>query len=243
MKKTVSFFLFLFILFLPFQVFAERRVPILVYHWIDEYTGVGPKDLYVMPKNFAEQMKYLRDQGFTLLTFERWQDIDKVNKPIFITFDDGYKDNLNVLAIFEKLQSDSFKPAGTIFVISDFIGRSNRLSRADLKKLSDSGLFSIQSHTATHPNLTKITNYSFELKESKEKIQNITGKPVIALAYPYGSYNDKVIAETKKYYSFGITTIPKLYSKQGIKDENYLIPRIYINYSTSLKEFANMVGE
>ena len=241
MKKTACFFLSLMVLLLPIQVFAAQKVPIILYHWIDEYTGIGPKDLYVTPKNFEEQMKYLRDHGFTPLTFEQWQDIDKAKKPIFITFDDGWKDNLNAFTIFQKLQSNSFKPAGTIFVISEFIGRSNRLSQTDLKRMSDSGFFSIQSHTATHPNLTKVTNYPFELKDSKEKIQKITGKPVIALAYPYGSYNDKVIAETKIYYSFGITTIPKQYSKQGIKDENYLIPRIYINYSTTLKEFANIV--
>ena len=120
---------------------CRAKVPILVYHLIDEYTGIGPKDLYVTPKNFEEQMKYLRNHGFTLLTFEQWQNMDKVKKPIFITFDDGWKDNLNAFAIFQKLKSDSFKPAGTIFVISEFIGGSNRLSQADLKRMSDSGFF------------------------------------------------------------------------------------------------------
>ena len=64
-------------------------------------------------------------------------------------------------------------------------------------------MLSIQSHTATHPDLTKITDYEYELKESRDKIQKITGKPVIALAYPYGNFNDKVVAETKQYYLFG----------------------------------------
>ncbi len=216
-------------------------MPILIYHSIDEFKGHGSKDLYVSPENFEKQMMYLRDHGFTLLTFERWQDINKVKKPIFITLDDGYKNNLNVLSTFKKLESSNFKPTGTIFVISDFIGRSNRLSKSDIKMMVDSGLFSIQSHTATHPDLTKIKDYQYELKGSRDKIQQITGKPVIALAYPYGMYNNKVIAETKKYYSFGITTIPELFSKKGIKNENYLLPRIYIKYSTTLDEFAKIV--
>ncbi|WNS74122.1 polysaccharide deacetylase family protein [Bacillus sp. DTU_2020_1000418_1_SI_GHA_SEK_038] len=243
MKKAVLLFLSLLIFFPSAQVLAAQKIPILIYHSIDEYDGHGTKELYVTPKNFEKQMMYLRNQGYTLLTFERWQDIHKVNKPIFITFDDGYKNNLNVMDIFQKLKSDHFKPTGTIFVISDFIGRANRLSQSDLRIMSDSQLFSIQSHTATHPDLTKITNYEYELQKSKDKIQKITGKPVIALSYPYGNFNSKVIAETKKYYMFGLTTTPELFSEKGIKDELYYLPRIYIKYSTSLEEFAKIVGE
>lgn len=242
MKKASLIFLCILIIFLPLPVFAQQKVPILVYHSIDEFKGQGSKELYVTPENFEKQMMYLRDHGYTLLTFEQWKDIYKVKKPIFITFDDGYKNNLNVFAIFQKLKNDRFHPTGTIFVISDFIGRSNRLSQSDLKRMADSGMISIQSHTATHPDLTKITNYENELKESKGKIQKVTGKPVIALAYPYGNTNKKVVEETKKYYSFGLTTTPELFSEKGMKDERYFLPRVYVKYSTTLEEFAKLVG-
>ncbi|MGG3942998.1 polysaccharide deacetylase family protein [Peribacillus psychrosaccharolyticus] len=241
MKKSVMFFLCLLVLILPSQVFAQRKVPILIYHSIDEFTGQGAKELYVTPDNFQKQMIYLKDHGYTLLTFDRWQDIYKVNKPIFITFDDGYKNNLNAFAIFQKLANERFKPSGTIFVISDFIGRSNRLSKSDLKMMADSGMISIQSHTATHPDLTQIKNYQYELKGSKDQIQKITGKPVNVLAYPYGKVNDKVLGETKKYYLFGLTTTPELFAEKGIKDELYLLPRIYIKYSTTLDDFVKIV--
>ncbi|MEH6943213.1 polysaccharide deacetylase family protein [Bacillus sp. JJ722] len=243
MSKTLKYFVFLFLLFLPTHAFAAQKVPILIYHSIDEFTGHGIKELYVPPEKFEEQMIYLRNHGYTLLTFDRWSDIQKVQKPIFVTFDDGYKNNLNAFAIFQKLNSGHFKPTGTFFVISDFIGRSNRLSKLDLKMMADSGLASIQSHTATHPDLTKLDDLEYELNESKKKIEQITRKPVVALAYPYGSFNDKVINETKKYYSYGITTIPELYSKKGIKDELYLLPRIYIKYTTTLDDFAKIVND
>ncbi len=243
MKKTMILLVCLITLCLPEQALAQRKIPILIYHSIDEFTGHGSKELYVTPENFEKQMMYLRDHGYTLLTFDRWQDLDRVDKPIFITLDDGYKNNLHAFEIFQKLKTERFKPTGTIFVISDFIGRSNRLSSADLKMMADSGLISIQSHTATHPDLTKINNYESELKESKGKIQQITGKPVIALAYPYGNFNDKVVAETKKYYLFGLTTTPQLFVKKDLKDELYLLPRIYIKYSTTLDEFAKIVRE
>lgn len=243
MKKIVFLFLWLLILVFPSIALAQQNVPILVYHWIDEYNGIGSKELYVTPENFKQQITYLREHGFTLLTFEHWQDISKVHKPIFITFDDGYKNNLNAFNIFKKLKTDHFKPLGTIFVISDFIGRPNRLSKSDLKMLSESGFVSIQSHTATHPDLTKIKNYEYELMESKEKIQQITGKPVIALAYPYGNFNEHVVMETKKYYRFGLTTTPELFLKKGIENELYLLPRIYVKYTTKLENFAKIVNE
>ncbi|GKU81985.1 polysaccharide deacetylase family protein [Niallia sp. NCCP-28] len=241
MKKTVIIILCLFTFMLPPQASAQRKIPILIYHSIDEFHGHGSKELYVTPDNFKKQMLYLRDHNFTLLTFDRWQDIHKVNKPIFITFDDGYKNNLNAFAIFQQLKNEQFTPMGTIFVISDFIGRSNRLSKEDLKKLADSKIISIQSHAATHPDLTKSNQLEYELKESKEKIQNITGKPVIALSYPYGSADDNVINEAKKYYLFGLTTTPEPFYEKGIKDELYLLPRIYVKYSTTLNEFAQIV--
>ncbi|MBS4206556.1 polysaccharide deacetylase family protein [Bacillus sp. FJAT-50079] len=243
MKKFAMFFLCLIIFLLPSQASAARKIPILIYHSIDEFKGHGSKDLYVRPDNFEKQMIYLRDHGYTLLTFEQWEDRNKVDKPIFITFDDGYKNNLNAFAIFKKLKSNTFKPRGTIFVISDFIGRSNRLSKSDLKMMVDSGLISIQSHTATHPELTKSKNVKYELENSKDKIERITRKPVIALAYPYGLYNNKIIEETKKYYQFGLTTIPQLFIEKRKPNELYLLPRIYVKYSTTLEEFAQIVDE
>jgi len=241
MKKMFLLTLVLLLLVLPNDVSAKQKVPILVYHSIAEFNGIGSKELYVTPENFEKQMAYLRDHGYTLLTFERWQDIKSVSKPIFITFDDGYKNNLHAFSILQKLTNENFRPTGTFFVISDFIGRANRLTKSDLKMLANSGLISIQSHTATHPDLTKEENLTYELKESKEKIQQITGKPVIALAYPFGNTNEHVVAETKKYYQYGLTTTPGPFSLTGIKNEFYYLPRIYIKYSTTLEEFEKVV--
>lgn len=60
-------------------------------------------------------MIYLRDHGFTLLTFDRWQDIDKVNKPIFITLMMGTKQS-ECLWYLSKAENEHFKPTGTILL-------------------------------------------------------------------------------------------------------------------------------
>lgn len=234
-------FVILLIISFPGHVLAQQKVPILIYHSIDEYKGKGSKELFVTPQNFEKQMVYLKKNGYTLLTFERWKDISQVNKPIFITFDDGYKNNQNAFKILQNLKDEKFKPAATFFVISDFIGYSNRLSQTDLKMMVESGVISVQSHTATHSDLTKTENLQYELKGSKEKIEKVTQKPVIALAYPYGNFNERVASETKKYYSFGLTTTPEVYTPMGIKNELYYLPRIYVKYSTTIEEFARLI--
>ena len=75
MKIAAILLVCLITLFLPAQALAQQKVPILIYHSIDEFTGHGSKELYVTPKNFEKQMIYLRDHGYTLLTFDRWQDL------------------------------------------------------------------------------------------------------------------------------------------------------------------------
>ena len=240
--KRLAILLTATVLLLPSQASAQQKIPILIYHSIAEFTGSGQKELYVTPENFNKQMEYLKTNGFTLLTFEQWDQINHVKKPIFITVDDGYRNNLNILETFQTLKDPSFKPAATLFVISDFIGNRNRLSKSDLRMLAGTGMFSIQSHTATHPDLTKTEDYNKELQGSKLKIERITGKAVIALSYPYGNTNKKVISETKKYYQFGLTTTPGPYIKSHTPDELYTLPRTYVKYSDTLANFAKIVN-
>ncbi|PEY30681.1 polysaccharide deacetylase [Bacillus cereus] len=220
------------------SIVFEQHVPILMYHAIEDYYGQGIKDLFVSPANFEAQMQYLKENGYTLLTFERWNDINKVNKPIFVTFDDGMKNNMNAFHILKKLKDDTFKPTATEYMIVDNIDAEGSLSTADIKEMVDSGIFSVQSHTATHADLPKITNYEGELKNSKDKLKKITGKPVIAIAYPFGHVNDKVVEETKKYYQFATTTKPGQFITKSETDELLKIKRVRMHHSTTVEQFG-----
>ncbi|WP_416829057.1 polysaccharide deacetylase family protein [Ectobacillus polymachus] len=221
----------------------EQTVPILMYHGIDEYRGVGIKSLYVPPTQFETHMQYLKDNSYTLLTFERWNERNRVNKPIFITFDDGMKDNFNAYNVLKKLKDDSFQPAATIYMISALIDMDGYLSANDIKLMSDSGIISMGSHSVTHDYLTKVPNLEQELEDSSKKISSITGKPVVSLAYPIGVYNDKVIEHTKKYYDFAVTTNDGHFVKRGLPNEHYLMERIYITPTMSMNRFIDAIQE
>ena len=55
MKSIAMWLICLLIIFLPTNVFAQKRVPILIYHSIDEFTGHGSKELYVTQKTLRNK--------------------------------------------------------------------------------------------------------------------------------------------------------------------------------------------
>lgn len=217
-----------------------RDVLILMYHAIDDYKGSGSKELYVTPENFESQMQYLKSEGFTPITFADLDHLKGIEKPVLITLDDGYKNNMNAYYILQKLKDDDFPAKATIFMIGNKIDQKHGLSTEQLKEITASGIISIQSHTVTHPSLPTIGNYEQELGEIKNQLEGITGEKVIALAYPAGKYDDKVIEETKKYYDYAVTI------HQGIADMSespYEMKRIRVNYTTSIDGFEYMVNQ
>lgn len=216
------------------------NVPILMYHAIDDLNGSGINELYVTPKNFEEQMNYLKSAGFTPITFDELPNINNINKPILITFDDGYKNNVNAYNILKKLNDSNWKANGTIFMIGKKIDSKSGLSTKQIKEMSDTGIISFQSHTETHPNLTETTDYKKELGDIKTKLESITGKTVTAIAYPSGQYNNNVITETKKYYQYAVTTIPGIANTGSDLCE---MKRVRVSYSTSLESFIYMVNQ
>ena len=70
-------------------------VPVLNYHQVNnKYQTV----LTMKPENFDEQMKYLHDNDYHSITQEEFDaymsgDGDLPDRPVMITFDDGYIDN------------------------------------------------------------------------------------------------------------------------------------------------------
>ncbi|MDQ0271874.1 polysaccharide deacetylase family protein [Cytobacillus purgationiresistens] len=217
----------------------ERDVVILMYHAIDEYNGKGGQELYVTPANFESQMQYLKSEGFTPISFADLVNLEGIEKPVLITFDDGYKNNMNAYLILQKLDDEDFQAKATIFMIGSKIDKKTGLSTEQLKEMAASGIISIQSHTETHPSLTEITDFEQELNEIKFKLEGITGEKVIAIAYPAGKYDNRVIEETQKYYEFAVTT------HQGIANTSespYEMKRIRINYSTDLSGFKYLVN-
>lgn len=193
---------------------------------------------YVAPNLFRSQLDYLSSKGWAAANLESVisNDLSDIDR-FAITFDDGY------LSVYEHaypaLVEHQIK--ATIYVVVDSIGGLNEwdrkagdqsepmMSAEQIKELSNAG-FEIGSHTLTHPHLTELNDSELkhELVESKNRLEDLIGKPVKSFSYPYGDCDDRVIASAiEAGYSNAVTT------KLGIvwKSSAFEIPRVNVRWN------------
>ncbi|MCI7266662.1 MAG: polysaccharide deacetylase family protein [Veillonellaceae bacterium] len=184
----------------------NRTVLVLNYHKIaNEH-----KSLSVTLDDFEQHMKWLQEYGFTCITPGQLYDFvangaDLPEKPVLITFDDGYKDNYtNAFPIMKK-----YGMKGTIFVVTGFLGvYDNYLTWDQAKELLEAG-FSIESHTYSHKSMTEASDEDItkELVKSRQTIKEKLGIDSDFMAYPTGSYNLHIAELVKEAGYKGAFTI------------------------------------
>ena len=171
------------------------EVPILVYHHVRQSLPVGShvaRRLTVTAENFDQQMRYLKDEGYHVITFDALVDYcrkgsELPRKPVIISFDDGWADQFEyALPALEK-----YYYKATFFVVTNFVGAPGFLSWPQLQKIRMQGM-EIGSHSRSHPHLAKTSNPGFlwdQIYTSKQILERQLGAAVDEFAYPYGSYN------------------------------------------------------
>jgi peptidoglycan/xylan/chitin deacetylase (PgdA/CDA1 family) len=210
-------------------------VPVLYYHLIDDHLYGPYTSMFVSPKDFDQQMNYLKNNGYTVIPLAEIENAGQYTKPVIITFDDGYEDNFT--NAYPVLKEYNF-PA-TVFLISSLIGKPGYLNKDEILKMED--LVSFQSHTVTHRLLATLSPQvqDYELGESKKEIEAITGQGVDALAYPTGSYDQTTIAIARRYYKFAFLMVPSGIYLTG--DDPYTIRRLNISRSLSMDGFVKKI--
>jgi peptidoglycan/xylan/chitin deacetylase (PgdA/CDA1 family) len=176
-------------------------VPILVYHRFAE-TCESP--LCIPRSVFDQQMKYLKENGYRsislgeLLNFVRYrQAVPK--RSVVITMDDGYKSAYDIA--YPILKGYGF--TATLFIYTDFVeGGSAAISWDQLREMKSEG-FEVGSHTLSHCDLTKkgegegdqayMARIKEELFVSKQILDKELGQDTVYLAFPYGTYNQRVL--------------------------------------------------
>lgn len=191
------------------EVDENVRVPVLLYHNLMD--GYDPQDasVQISPAEFEEHMTALVSTGYSTITFEDYYNYVVYNqalpdKPIIITFDDGYSSNYEyAYPILKKLNMKA-----TIFVITGRMGVSKdviypHFTWEQAREMEQSGVIDIESHSDLHPDMTKVDKgrAQLELRRSRYLIERELGKTCKVFAYPYGLYNADVqdLAEKAGY--------------------------------------------
>lgn len=214
------------------------EVPILYYHSVMLEVG---NEVRMPPDQFEAQMAYLKDQGYQSVSlYQLYQAFYKGGslppKPFVITFDDGYVDNhTNAFPILEE-----YGYTATVFMVTSYIDGSDFLSWSQLKELAASG-WEIESHTTTHPYLSKVDEATLwhELKSSKELLEEGLGQSVNFFAYPYGDYNSGVAQTVQDTgYLMAITTQRGWANHE---DDAFLVKRVYCYADMGQNEFIRRI--
>lgn len=214
---------------------TKKAVPVLYYHAVNDSTE-GIEELFVKTSEFEKQMGYLYENGYTSINFDEIEKVQNIDKPVIITFDDGYEDNyLNAYPILKK-----YNLKATIFLAVGLVGNPSILNTEQIKAMSD--LVSFQSHTLTHQYLTKLGDDELEkeLAYSKSKIEEITNQKVDVLAYPFGDYDQRVMNCAKKYYKYAVAMGGGMHYTGN---DLYEIKRLYIPRSLSFEGFKQKLTQ
>jgi len=208
---------------------------ILMYHTIND-TPVGIPELSVNLDDFDKQMEYLSSNGYTAIGFDEIKDYSKYEKPVIITFDDGYVDNFTYA--YPILRKYGMK--ATVFMVSDQIDKKDHLTSDQMAVMGD--LISIQSHTVNHRKLDSLSaeDAEAEFSQSIEAIEKATKKPVYAIAYPEGAYNDEVSELASKYFDYAVTT--KI-GKNTMNSNMHQLKRIPVARGETLADFASSINK
>lgn len=215
------------------QIAQGRSVPIWMYHEVGDNLW-GIESLFVSPGSMREQLQYLQDNGYQTIFFSDLTHLEDYDKPVILTFDDGYLGTYTEL--FPLLKEFNMK--ATVFVITASLGTEHDISNEQAKEMSDSGLVEIQSHTVNHEELAKLgaEEQEQEIRQSQLDIAQVTGKIPYVLSYPNGSHNDTTIELARKYYDFAIIASGGKWITDG---KYYTIPRLYAARTTTMDTYSS----
>ncbi len=176
-------------------------IPIITYHKISNQKEFGLTT--VSKRQFEIQMKYLKSNGYTSVCFkDLTQEYSLPEKPIIITFDDGYESIYqNAFPILKK-----YKFLAIVYIVTDYIGRFNlweaapfqqkfrHLSEAQILELKNQG-HEIASHSKLHRYLPALSINSIkeEIEVSKTNLEALLGEKITSFCYPYGRFSEKII--------------------------------------------------
>jgi peptidoglycan/xylan/chitin deacetylase (PgdA/CDA1 family) len=235
----------------PFAVYATEsfRVPILLYHRFGPTVADG---MTITTPVFEAQMKYLHDNGYKVIPLRELVDHYRGKAPapgpksVVIVEDDAHKSVYSdMLPIVNK-----YRYPVTIFVYPSAISNAKyAMTWEQLRDLKKTGLFDIQSHTYWHPNFKKEKKklsksaldslVMTQLIKSKARLQTELGSKVDMIAWPFGIYDDYLIAKAAEVGYNATFTIERRHASAS--DSVFKLPRYLLVNADSNKAFIQLL--
>jgi uncharacterized protein YgiM (DUF1202 family) len=225
--------------FKPNFIVRQNQYTLPVLHY--QMTNGQESDIL---KALETHVAALKAQGKNFITFATFHDLllqqQKQNtqvdtNDVIIAITNVTPDNVHMI-------SDALNTAAvpaTLFIQTKYVGLSG-ITQKTLLTLIANG-FDIESGTHTGDDLRALTNaqMDLELKQSRKILEDMTGKPVFAVAYPQGGSNDRVMQlASADGYLLGLGTGS---DKTFTRDQLLNIPGIDIFPNMTADEVTTLV--
>ena len=210
------------------------------------YHSVGQRDheMNVMPEAFRRQMAWLAEHVPVIPLEEAVEG----RSGVAITFDDGYRDNLeNAAPILRE-----FGFPATLFMVAGRAGGtlkhdrespdSRLLTWEELRQWA--GDLEVGAHTLTHCRLSRLdeAGQRAEIVESKARLEEELGCPVRAFAYPFGSaldYNQTSVRLVREAgYAYAVSN---RFGPNRAGADRWTLRRIWIDATDNEASFQDKV--
>ncbi len=223
------------------------QADILTYHAIAE----GRSPIRVAPALFAAQMEWLAKNARVAPLGEVVEAIVERRplpaRTVVLTFDDGFLDfHAAAAPVLRRL-----KLPATVFLPTAWLGKTNAwpgqpawvepqplMSWEQVRELAEQGIV-FGGHSVSHPSLTDIPGAEMEreVRECRDAIESVTGRPCDFFCYPYGRWKDSVRTAVKRHYRGACSTIAAV---AGANSDPFTLPRVDAHYVRSPALFRAM---
>jgi peptidoglycan/xylan/chitin deacetylase (PgdA/CDA1 family) len=229
---------------------AQGRIAvILLYH------RFGPKvtdNMTVTTPVFAWQMKYLHENGYSVVPLSEVVKFvlgsgSLPPRAVAIAADDGHR------TVFTDMKPlvEHYRIPVTLFIYPSAISNASyAMTWEQLRDLKATGLFSIESHTYWHPNFRSEKKrlapeayrglVATQLNKSREILERRFNSKVEMLAWPFGIYDEELIAAARKAGYIAAFSIERRNVAPGANV--MAIPRYIVTNHDTGRAFANLVS-
>lgn len=168
---------------------------VLIYHRMSE-SGGGDGNVHWLPfRQFRQQIDHIQRTGYPVLS---WRDFPAAaaapGMKIALTFDDGYRSDLDCARLLHSLGYDAL-----FFIATDYLRQTGYLQRDDVAELRRLGM-TIGSHSHRHIQLTPLddAHVNDELRTSRAILESIVQQPVEHFSFPGGVYDNRVLEMSRQ---------------------------------------------
>lgn len=210
-------------------------VPILMYHKI----GDADNRWWVSAEDLDAHMRFLRDSGYESilpsdLVQHRRRGKPLPEKPVIITFDDGYLDAMTLAEPI--LQKHNLR--GIVFLITAYIADDEEgrrsfhgapcLTWGEVRAMHARGTMAFGAHSRTHANLAALRDPYPEIRGSYEDIVVHAGFVPDAFCYPYGQARPETAEAVRRAGFTSAVICGDQTTRFGPETDLFWLPRVSV---------------